>query len=135
MIQVPANLFDRRFADAGVFDLARETGKQVYIRSVFLQGLLLMKPEELPGNMASAKPTLDKLDDLCAQYTYSRQEIALLYIKWKYPQARIVVGAERPTQLEQNLIIWKNNFAPILGINEVDNWPRVVERVINPSFW
>jgi aryl-alcohol dehydrogenase-like predicted oxidoreductase len=135
MIQVPANILDRRFTDAGVFDLARETGKQVYIRSVFLQGLLLMKPEELPANMAFAKPTLNKLDNLCGQYNYSRQEIALLYIKWKYPQAKIIIGAERPTQLEQNLIIWKNNFTSILGINEVDSWPMVGERVINPSLW
>ena len=77
MIQVPANILDRRFADAGVFNLANEKRKQVYIRSVFLQGLLLMKPEDLSARMAFAKPTLSKIDNLCAQYKYTRQEIAL----------------------------------------------------------
>jgi aryl-alcohol dehydrogenase-like predicted oxidoreductase len=135
MIQVPANILDRRFAVAGVFDLARETRKQVYIRSVFLQGLLLMKPEELPANMAFAQPALNKLDNLCAQYKFSRQQIALLYIKWKYPQARIIIGAETPTQIEQNLNIWRNNATSIFEINRFDSLPIADERIINPVFW
>lgn len=135
MIQVPANILDRRFADAGVFNLADEKGKQVYIRSVFLQGLLLMKPENLPANMAFVKSILYKIDNLCAQYKYTRQKIALLYIKGKYPQARIIFGAETPTQLEQNLIIWEDNFTSIIEINEFDSLSIVDERIINPSFW
>lgn len=135
MIQVPANILDRRFADAGVFILANEKGKQTYIRSVFLQGLLLMKPEDLPSNMAFVKPILAKIDNLCAQYKYIRQKIALLYIKGKYPQARIIFGAETPTQLEQNLNIWKDNFTSIFEINEFDSLSIEDERIINPSLW
>jgi aryl-alcohol dehydrogenase-like predicted oxidoreductase len=135
MIQVPANILDRRFADAGVFNLADEKGKQVYIRSVFLQGLLLMKPEDLPSNMAFAKNTICKIDSLCAQYQYDRQEIALLYIKGKYPQARIIIGADTPTQLEENLNIWKSNCISIREINEIDSLSIIDERIINPSFW
>jgi hypothetical protein len=79
MIQVPANILDHRFADAGVVNLANEKRKQVYIRSVFLQGLLLMRSEDLPVNMGFAKTTLSKIDNLCAQYKYSRQQLAALY--------------------------------------------------------
>jgi len=44
MVQIPTNILDSRFRDAGVFDLAEQKGKEVYVRSIFLQGLLLMKP-------------------------------------------------------------------------------------------
>lgn len=135
MIQVPANILDRRFADAGVFKLANEKKKQVYIRSVFLQGLLLMKPEDLPARMAFAKPTLSKINNLCAQYKYTRQDIALLYIKGKYPQARIIVGAETPAQLEQNLTIWEDNFRSLFEIKEFDSWSIADERILNPALW
>jgi aryl-alcohol dehydrogenase-like predicted oxidoreductase len=135
MVQVPANVLDHRFADAGVFNLANEKRKQVYIRSVFLQGLLLMKPEDLPASMAFAKPTIDKLDNLCAQYTCTRQEIALLYIKGKYPQAKIIFGAEIPIQLEENLNIWNDNFRSNSEIKEFDSWPIIDERILNPSLW
>jgi len=135
MIQVPANILDRRFADAGVFNLAEEKGKQIYIRSVFLQGLLLMKPEDLPANMAFAKDTIGKIDSLCAQYQYTRQKIALLYIKGRYPYAKIIIGAETPIQLEQNMNIWKDNFTSIMEIHEFDSLSIVDERIINPSLW
>ncbi len=135
MIQVPANILDRRFADAGVFDLATGKGKQVYIRSVFLQGLLLIRAKDLPARLGFAETTINKLEDICAQYKYTRQEMALLYIKEKYPQAKIVIGAETAAQLEQNLTIWKDNFRPISGIKEFDGWPTTDERIINPALW
>ena len=94
-----------------------------------------MKPEDLPVNMGFAKTTLSKIDNLCAQYKYSRQQLALLYIKCKYPQARIIVGAETPTQLEQNVNIWRNNHISTSEINEFDRLLIGDERIINPSLW
>jgi aryl-alcohol dehydrogenase-like predicted oxidoreductase len=135
MIQVSANILDHRFADAGVFDLADEKEKQIYIRSVFLQGLLLMKPEDLPPNLALAKPVLCKIDVLCKRYEYSRQELSLLYIKEKYPQAKIVFGAETPAQLKQNINIWRDSSSTIHKINELDRLSNIDERIINPSCW
>ncbi|MBT5306663.1 MAG: aldo/keto reductase, partial [Candidatus Scalindua sp.] len=41
MVQLPTNILDRRFETAGVFQLAEEKKKKIYIRSVFLQGLIL----------------------------------------------------------------------------------------------
>jgi aryl-alcohol dehydrogenase-like predicted oxidoreductase len=135
MVQVPANILDRRFAAAGVFEVAQAAGKPVYIRSVFLQGLLLMKPEELPPRMAFAIPALRKVDTLCEQHQYSRQQIALLYIKATYPQARIVLGAETVAQLEQNLTIWNDNAQSIFPIDDVDGWSMLDEKLINPASW
>ncbi len=135
LLQVPANILDRRFADAGVFKLAEEKGKQVYIRSVFLQGLLLMAGEDLPATLALAKGPLGKIDSLCRRYQYSRQEIALLYIQAHYPQAKIIIGAETPIQLAQNLAIWKDSPASILDFDEFDGLSVGDERIINPALW
>jgi aryl-alcohol dehydrogenase-like predicted oxidoreductase len=135
MIQVPANILDRRFADAGVVNSADKKGNQVYIRSVFLQGLLLMKPEDLPAHMAFAKDTINKIDSLCARYRYTRPQMALFYIKEKYRHAKIILGAETPIQLEQNLYIWKDDYTSILEINEFDRLSIADERIINPSLW
>jgi len=135
VIQVPANILDRRFADAGVFQAAEDSGKQVYIRSVFLQGLLLMRPEDLPANLAFAKPTLRRIDTLCLQYNYTRQKMALRYIKGAYPQAKIIFGAETPAQVEQNLHIWEDDSLSCLPRNTVDSLAIEDERIINPSLW
>ena len=84
MIQVPANILDRRFENVGVFQLADEKGTQVYIRSVFLQGLLVMKPDELSYNMAFSKPVLRILNNLCKEHGLTQPRVALLYVKQKY---------------------------------------------------
>jgi aryl-alcohol dehydrogenase-like predicted oxidoreductase len=135
MVQVPANILDRRFAAAGVFEVARAAGKPVYIRSVFLQGLLLMRPEALPPRMAFATPVLRKLDALCERHRSTRQQIALRYIKATYPRARIVLGAETVPQLKQNLTIWNDNVQSIFATDDLDDWAMVDERLINPASW
>ena len=135
IIHVPANILDHRFADSGVFQLAEKKGKQVYIRSVFLQGLLLMKPDDLLPDMAFTKPVLLDIDLLCKKYGCSRQKLALLYVKETYPQARIIVGAETKSQLLQNLNIWKETFSSSVQISEISRLANNDERIINPSRW
>ena len=60
-IELPANILDRRFEREGVFELARRKGVALYLRSVFLQGLLVMPLAALPSRMAQAAPYLERL--------------------------------------------------------------------------
>jgi aryl-alcohol dehydrogenase-like predicted oxidoreductase len=46
--QVPYSLFDRRFENTGVIQEMNKLEKKVQARSIFLQGLLLMNPKEIP---------------------------------------------------------------------------------------
>lgn len=48
IVQVPFNLFDQRILKSGWSERLKERGVTVHVRSVFLQGLLLMKREDLP---------------------------------------------------------------------------------------
>ena len=55
-VQVPQNVFDwKQIASSGWDALAR-SGKIVFVRSVFLQGLVFMEPERLQAQMAFAAP-------------------------------------------------------------------------------
>ena len=64
MIQIPTNIIDRRFEMAGVFDIADDLGKTIYIRSIFLQGLLHMLPDSLPQHMRFAAQVLNRLNSI-----------------------------------------------------------------------
>ena len=56
LIQVPFNAWDPRFVVARSFEKARDAGRCCFLRSVYLQGLLVMSSEDvlqrLPGLMA-----------------------------------------------------------------------------------
>lgn len=53
LIQLPINVFDQRLLKNGVLKALKKKGIEIHARSVFLQGLLLMSPEELPPALGS----------------------------------------------------------------------------------
>lgn len=48
MVQLPMNIFDQRFISGKCIEFLRSQDIDVHVRSVFLQGLLLMSRENLP---------------------------------------------------------------------------------------
>jgi len=135
MLQVPANMCDQRFYKTDLFELAETKKTEIYIRSVFLQGLLLMGKESLPEHMKFAVNVIDKVEQLCQAFNLTKQELAMRYIMQKYPRAFIVVGAETQKQLKNNVNIWKYS-KPVSVVTEVDSiFSDLDERIINPTLW
>jgi aryl-alcohol dehydrogenase-like predicted oxidoreductase len=135
MVQIPTNILDRRFEKAGVFEIAKAKKKEVYIRSVFLQGLLLMDTVEIPGKMAFAIPVIQKLENIAKEYSLTRHEIALGYIKSEMPTARVVFGVETKEQITENLAAWHKDFPAILVEKIRINFSSVSEQILNPHLW
>lgn len=135
MVQLPTNILDRRFVDAGVFDLARKKGKQLYIRSVFLQGLLLMESHGLPIKMQFARPVLEKLQSVGQAFNLTPLEMALGYVKAEFPEAKIIFGVETIKQLKNDLRCW-NSTIPKKFINHVRREFGIIDEIIlNPVLW
>ena len=135
MLQVPANMCDQRFYKTDLFELAKTKKTEIYIRSVFLQGLLLMGKESLPEHMKFAVNVIDKVEQLCQAFNLTKQELAMRYIMQKYPRAFIVVGAETQEQVKNNICIWKySNLTSIT--TEADRiFSDLDEKIINPTLW
>lgn len=135
MIQVPSNILDRRFEKKGVFELASSKKKQVYIRSIFLQGLLLMEPEDLPDYMSFAMPVLDKVKSLSHKLGLTKHELALGYLKERFPEAKLIIGVDTPEQVIENVTSWEKkptaNLVPLVS----EYFDQLDEKILNPSLW
>jgi aryl-alcohol dehydrogenase-like predicted oxidoreductase len=134
-VQIPANLFDRRFKDVGVLELASELGKEVYIRSIYLQGLLLLTAPELPRNMDFAKPIINKLTELCMMLKVSRQELAITHIRKNYSNSKVVIGVDNAKQLIMNCRYWEKNLSEEYASAVMEGFSSVDEKILNPSHW
>jgi len=135
MVQLPTNIIDRRFEKAGVFQLAGEVGKKIYIRSIFLQGLLLILPESLPEHMRCAAPVLNRLTWLAQDIGLKVMELCIGYIKHTFTHARLVFGAETQAQVRENLKCWNVAWPNELTQRIQTEFKDVDEMILNPSLW
>jgi aryl-alcohol dehydrogenase-like predicted oxidoreductase len=135
IVQIPSNLLDRRFEEAGVFSEANRRGKVIYLRSVFLQGLLLMLPEELPESMQFAAPILNRLIGFAAKIGLSVKQLALAYAQSMHPEAKVIFGSETVKQVRENLALWATSI-PSDVIREVrEEFRDTSETILDPRFW
>lgn len=135
IVQVPANIFDRRFEKAGIFDLAEERGKTVYVRSIFLQGLFFLTPDSLPGHLKAAAPPLATLAALSREAGLEILEICIGYIKNSLPRARLVFGAESPAQVRRNRDCWNTAWPDGLTEEIRRAFDGIDEMVLAPHLW
>jgi aryl-alcohol dehydrogenase-like predicted oxidoreductase len=134
-IQVPTNILDSRFEKAGIFDLARQKKKKIYIRSVFLQGLINLKESEVPDTLEYARPIIRKLEELAKELSMSRKEMALNYVKLRFRDAQVIFGAETPKQVRENTAMWMSDPPDTFLTRIIDAFPAVDERILHPPSW
>ena len=138
VIQVPFNVMDGRLLDNGFFDLAEKNKKQVFIRSVYLQGLLLMTPIQIQNaGMKWALDDLKILNDYVTGAGCDIKKFAVSAVRASVPKAVMIFGVDSKKQLEENLDMLRAcKDIP----NEIhENWwkckPEFPRRLKNPSLW
>lgn len=136
VVQIPSSIFDRRFKMAGVFEAAREAGKELHIRSVFLQGVLGMTPEQLPAALSGLAPALTALRKTCASYGCSPLQAALGYMLGE-SRVSVLFGAEQKAQVRQNLDFARGCASLPHTLWEEMNaiFPPQLPELLNPALW
>ncbi len=103
IIQIPLNVFDRRFFETGWLDRLVDQGIEIHARSIFLQGLLLMPSHLVPSKFSPFGLLIDSWHHwLNGEVASGRSslEVCLAHVA-SYPGiARIVIGADNPSQLQ-----------------------------------
>jgi aryl-alcohol dehydrogenase-like predicted oxidoreductase len=133
MVQLPFNVFDQRPLEQGLFQLAQEKGKKVFARSLYLQGLLLMNPERLPPHMRFAEESLKAYLRISNQCGLPPRLLAVAFAVQKAPTASFVVGCETPSQVRENVDLFKN--AKNVELPDLEVLAQKDPRVIHPPLW
>ena len=139
-MQLPFNILDWRWAEAGVIDRIRmRSHVTIHARSVFLQGVLAADDPHIWPTVEGVDPDLmtELLADIAAEY--DRESVADLCLAFARGQDWIdgvVVGMETETQLDENLRLFVR--APLsrddcAAIGR--RIPRLPERLLDPAQW
>lgn len=92
LVQIPYNLFDRRFEN--YFEILRERNIEIHVRSVFLQGLFFMPPENLPLKLKEFFEYLSLIKETSAKLKMSIYELALLFVISNTSIDKAVIGVD-----------------------------------------
>lgn len=99
VIQLPLNLFDRRMLESGALAACAKAGITVFVRSAFLQGVLLAEPETLPEHLAGLRPAVARLREIAAGAGTSPQNLALHWLQSQTGIGSTIVGVASAGQL------------------------------------
>jgi len=130
IVQAPLSLLDRRLVTSGWAGRLRLAGIELHVRSIFLQGLLLMPKAQMPEEIRRWGHIWDEWERwrkekgltplaACLRYALSIPEID-----------KVIVGVDSVAQL-QEIFAAAEGEAPGLP-----NWPDSVDiGLINPTLW
>ena len=136
VIQVPMSVFDRRFMRAGVFDEASRSGRSMFIRSVYLQGLVLMRPEDVERRLPAAAAAVKAYCGFCESRGLARAKFAIDYVRHRAPEGVLVIGAETTAQVKRNCALLEEPACDPALFDEWDAlWPQDDDAFIHPYTW
>jgi len=135
MIQVPVNVLDQRLIKGGELKKLRNKGIEVHARSIFLQGLLLMEPDNLHSFFDPIKPVINKYKDFIISRGLTPVEGAINFIASMPEIDYIIVGVNTAVQLRANLDSFKRSLENRMALENFSMFSLEDSRYIDPSLW
>ena len=131
IVQMPYNLLDQRFLISGWMKKMNDAGVEIHVRSIFLQGLLLMSKSDRPEKFNHWKEIWEVLDAWLLEYDITAVEAAISFAMDNPYIDKMVVGVDNVQQLEEilSIILKRKIVHPPKSLHTSD------VRLINPSQW
>jgi len=135
ILQLPCNAWDQRMLRSGVLGQAARRGVLCFVRSILLQGLLVLPPEQVESRLPAAAQAARCWRELAAGF--SRRPIELAFRFALSLNLPLVIGVDCPEQVGENLDLLA------LGALEQDQVDRIHEAmaevldetILNPTEW
>ncbi|WP_201590289.1 aldo/keto reductase [Psychrobacter pulmonis] len=133
IIQIPSNLIDNRFIEAGILELAVQKKIEVHIRSIFLQGLLAVSIEQRPHSFHTYQ-ALCLFDKEADDLHLSPVELALSHLFQHEEVAKGVIGCVSTEQIREVITAYHSMKSKIGQLN-IKSLSSTDTSLINPNTW
>jgi len=133
IVQAPVNVFDQRMIQNGHLQHLNGLGVEIHSRSVFLQGLLLMHPDELPNYFQSVYPLLLKYRKNLQAIRRGSLEAALYFVNQQKGIDHIIIGINNKEHIKEivQIINKRDSFDGV----DFSEYAINDESIIDPSLW
>jgi len=130
LIQLPMNILDQRLLVGGQLAALKSRGIEIHARSAFLQGLLLMAPENVPEYFAPIRKHLRSYNAFIEEQQISPVRAALGFLAARDEIDVIVCGVNDHRQFIEIC----HSSAPLHGI-DFSPFALDDDAILNPAKW
>ena len=130
IVQLPLNIFDKRFVENNLLQNLNDLGIEVHVRSIFLQGLLLMDEDRLPIQFFKWKPEFKKWYEWLSKNNITPVDACFQFVKSCNYVNKVLVGIQNERQLLEIINAYKKSeikVFPDFGIQD--------KKLIDPREW
>jgi hypothetical protein len=130
LIQAPFNVLDSGLESSGWLERMNDSGTEIQARSVFLQGLLLMTPDQRPKKFNRWDPLWNEWHDWLDDNQSSALKACLDFVLSRQSIHRVIVGVDNAQHLKEIIDCLDEGDLkppPVFGVNDSD--------LVNPSRW
>jgi len=130
VVQCPINVFDRRMSETGKLEELKSKGTEIHARSIFLQGLLLMKSESIPGKF---NKWINLINEWNKYNNFNQTQMIKTAVNHVFSQKnidKVIIGFQSDKQLEQIL--------GLINVEEIElpnDLKTNDELLLNPIEW
>lgn len=132
VVQIPLSVLDQRPINSGLLEIMSSKGIAVHVRSVFLQGILLSSPNEVPARFNPIAATIEEIDGLAKDLGVTRASILFDFVKKNELIDKVIIGVNSTFELEECLLAFKNEVHSSI---DYSRYSCSIEKIINPSLW
>lgn len=133
VFQVPENLLNRKFTEFIQYHHQHLDSIKFLVRSIFLQGIFFMKPDEIPSNLAPLLPSLNQLQEESRRQECSLQELAIAYSKQLPWSSGTVIGVNSLDQVKATYHAFQNSKEK--SFEFLQNLETLPDELTDPRFW
>ena len=138
LIQIPLSIYNQNLYRNGSIDYLKNLGISIHIRSIFLQGLLLVDQSEWPLKISKEfKQHHQKFIEFIKTLGYSPLEVTLAFCKNLENIECTLVGVTTKDELLQIINVWNNNNKneEIISQIEYEKWLWPNKYDYDPRYW
>jgi len=130
IVQIPLNVFNQSFISINFLRYMKRKKIEIHARSIFLQGLLLMKEKKIPKNFKEQKYLFKRWNAWLKKNNITKLEACLNFITKIKDIKKIIVGVDSLKQLKEILNFKKSkkklNFSQLSSNSS---------KLTNPNKW
>ncbi len=132
IVQLPLNVLDRRAIVSGTLARLKSSGIEVHTRSAFLQGVLLMEPDELPEFFGPVRQKIVGLRGVWRKRGVSALDGCLAFALQRPEVDAVIVGVNCLYEFEQI----ERAAASSVGVDgDIDTDQPIDPVYVDPSRW